>query len=278
MNDSSRVIVAHYLVPVKPSPVTPVPAATLVLLRDRSVDVVEVLLIRRHGASKFAAGDFVFPGGKIELSDGPADAAGWCRGVDAAQAARALRLEDAPDAALGHWIGVIRETFEEAGILLAYAEGGRLARVDDQRYVIYRHACQKDHRAFWEMLRAERLTLATDRLVYFAHWITPETQPLRFDTRFFAAAMPPGQDAVADEHEITEVRWLAPREALDSSARGELSLRNPTVKNLELFDGAPSAAAALERLHGREVPTILPRVIIEGARRRVLLPGDAGYE
>ena len=278
MNDSGRVIVAHYLVPVKPSPVTPVPAATLVLLRDRSVDVVEVLLIRRHGASKFAAGDFVFPGGKIELSDGPADAAGWCRGVDAAQAARALRLEDAPDAALGHWIGVIRETFEEAGILLAYAEDGRLARVDDSRYATYRHACQKDHRAFWAMLRAERLTLATDRLVYFAHWITPETQPLRFDTRFFAAAMPPGQDAVADEHEITEVRWLAPREALDSSARGELSLRNPTVKNLELFDGAPSAAAALERLHGREVPTILPRVIIEGARRRVLLPGDAGYE
>ena len=92
------------------------------------------------------------------------------------------------------------------------------------------------------------------------------------------AAMPPGQDAVADEHEITEVRWLAPREALDSSARGELSLRNPTVKNLELFDGAPSAAAALERLQGREVPTILPRVIIEGDRRRVLLPGDAGYD
>src|SRR5881409_2319352 len=134
VNDSSRVIVAHYLVPVKPSPVTQVPAATLVLLRDRSVDVVEVLLIRRHGASKFAAGDFVFPGGKIELSDGPADAAGWCRGVDAAQAARELRLEDAPDAALGHWIGVIRETFEEAGILLAYAEGGRLARVEDQRF------------------------------------------------------------------------------------------------------------------------------------------------
>ena len=278
MNDSRRVIVAHYRVPVKPSPVTPVPAATLVLLRDRSVDGFEVLLIRRHGASKFAAGDFVFPGGKIEVSDGPADAAGWCRGVDAARAARALGLGAAPDAALGHWIGVIRETFEEAGILLAYAVDGRLARVDEQRYAIYRHACQKDHRAFWEMLRAERLTLATDRLVYFAHWITPAQQPLRFDTRFFAAAMPPGQDAVADEHEITEVRWLAPRQALDSSARGELSLRNPTVKNLELFDGAPSAAAALERLQGREVPTILPRVIIEGDRRRVLLPGDAGYD
>src|SRR5438093_12613441 len=120
-------------------------------------------------------------------------------------------------------MGFYRETFEEVGILMAYAPDGRPVRVDGGRYADYRHACQKDHRAFWAMLRAERLTLATDRLVYFAHWITPETQPLRFDTRLFAAAMPPGQDAVADEPEITEVRWLAPREALDSSARGELS-------------------------------------------------------
>jgi len=113
--------------------------------------------------------------------------------------------------------------------------------------------------------------------VYFAHWITPEIQPLRFDTRFFAAAMPEGQEAVADEREITEVRWLGPREAIDANLRGQLSLRNPTVKNLELFDGAPSVTAALERVHGREVRTILPRVLIEGDTRRVLLPGEPGY-
>src|SRR2546422_7379816 len=86
------------------SPATPVPAATLVLLRDRSHGAYEVLLIRRHSASKFAAGDFVFPGGKIEASDGPADAAAWCRGVDASLAARALDLQATPDAALGRWV------------------------------------------------------------------------------------------------------------------------------------------------------------------------------
>jgi hypothetical protein len=127
------------------------------------------------------------------------------------------------------------------------------------------------------MLRAERLTLMTDGLVYFAHWITPEVQPLRFDTRFFAAVMPSGQAAVADEQEITEVKWLTPREALDAHARGGLSLRNPTVKNLELFDGAASTTAALDRMRGRQVRTILPRVIMEGDKRRVLLPGDPGY-
>lgn len=277
MHDSGRVIVSHYLVSVKPAPATPVPAATLVLLRSRSAGAFEVLLIRRHSASKFAAGDFVFPGGKIETSDGSDDAAAWCRSVDAEQAARRLRLAAPPSAALGHWVGVIRETFEEVGILLAYGPDGRPVRVDVARYADYRRACQADHRAFWDMLRAERLTLATDALVYFAHWITPEVQPLRFDTRFFAAPMPEGQEAVADEREITEVRWLAPREAIELSARGLLSLRNPTVKNLELIDDAATPAAALARLNGREVRTILPRVIIEGDKRRVLLPGEPGY-
>lgn len=268
---------SHCLVSVKPVPVTPVPAATLVLLRNRSAGAFEVLLIRRHTESKFAAGDFVFPGGKIEASDSPDDAAAWCRSVAAGQAARRLGLASPPSAALGHWVGVIRETFEEVGILLAYAPDGGPVRLAGARYADYRRACQADHRAFWEMLRAERLTLATDALVYFAHWITPEVQPLRFDTRFFAAPMPEGQEAVADEREITEVRWLAPREAMDLNARGQLSLRNPTVRNLELFDGAPTSAAALEQMNGREVRPILPRVIVEGDRRRVLLPGDPGY-
>ncbi len=263
--------------PVKPAPVTPVPAATLVLLRHRSAGAFEVLLIRRHSASKFAAGDFVFPGGKIEAGDGPSDAAAWCRSIDAETAARRLRLASPPSAALGHWVGVIRETFEEVGILLAYGPDGRPVRLDRTRHGDYRRACEADHRAFWDMLRAEQLTLATDALVYFAHWITPEVQPLRFDTRFFAAPMPEGQEAVADEREITEVRWLTPREALDTNARGQLSLRNPTVKNLQLFDGAPTIPAALERLNRREVRTILPRVLIEGDTRRVILPGEPGY-
>src|SRR5207253_2646663 len=80
----------------------------------------------------------------------------WCRSVDAAQAARRLGLASPASAALGHWVGVIRETFEEVGILLAYAPDGRPVRVDGGRYADYRRACQADHRAFWEMLRADR--------------------------------------------------------------------------------------------------------------------------
>src|SRR5437016_12760483 len=229
--------------------------------------------MQRHRASKFAAGDFVFPGGKIEPDDAPADAATWCAGLDRQDMSRMLGTAHAPETALAYWIGAIRETFEEVGILLA--RGTRWP--DPTRVETYRRACHSDKQAFWTMLRTEGLTLATDGLVYFAHWITPEIQPLRFDTRFFAAAMPAGQEAVADEQEITEVKWLAPRAALDAHARGELSLRNPTVKNLELFDGAASTAAALDRVRGRQVRTILPRVIMEGDQRRVLLPGEPGY-
>jgi hypothetical protein len=124
------------------------------------------------------------------------------------------------------------------------------------------------------MLRAERLTLATERLTYFAHWITPEESPIRFDTRFFVAATPPGQEAAADGHEITGVRWLTPAEALEALGRKEISLRFPTIKNLELVSGAPTAADVLTGLDGRKVPTIRPRVLTVDGKPVPVLPGD----
>jgi 8-oxo-dGTP pyrophosphatase MutT (NUDIX family) len=226
--------------------VTPVAAATLVLLRDRPAGGPEVLLMRRHAKSKFAAGDFAFPGGKLEPAE-PAE------------------------------VGVIRETFEEVGVLLATDGAGTPARVAEPRFAEWRRACQRDNAAFGAMVRAEGLRLLTDRLVYFAHWITPDDQPLRYDTRFFAAEAPADQDAVGDDYEASEVRWLAPAEALEAQRRGELSMRFPTLTNLRLFEDAPSAAEAVRRLVGREIRTIQPRVVVENGVRRAILPGDPGY-
>jgi 8-oxo-dGTP pyrophosphatase MutT (NUDIX family) len=271
--------VAHYAVPVKPAPATPSPAATLVLIRERSGGGIECLLMQRHQKSKFAAGAFVFPGGKIETDDNPDDAAAWCRGLDMATASRRLNLESAPRTALGYWIGAIRETFEEAGLLLAVDAEGRDVQVTAPRFAEYRRACQSDNRAFWTMLQKEGLRLATDRLVYFAHWITPEDQPLRFDTRFFAAPAPAGQVPSGDEYEMTDLRWLAPAEAVAASKRGEIMLRNPTVKNLLHFNSAHTVTEALDGVRDRPVPTILPRIVVEGdGTRRALLPGDRGYD
>ena len=234
-----------------------------------------MLLLQRHRESKFAAGDYVFPGGKVEVGDNPPDAARWCAGLEPAAAAATLGTD--VETALAYWIGAIRETFEETGVLLAYDRAGGPARMDAAPYDDYRRACQVEPAAFWEMVRAEKLTLATDRLMYLAHWITPEESPLRFDTRFFAAETPAGQEAIGDGEEIIDVRWLAPAEALLAAKRGEISLRNPTVRNIELFTGAGSATEALARLHGRVIPTIRPRVVVKDGARHVLMPGDPGY-
>ena len=260
-----------------PTPVVPSPAATVVLLRDRPGGGIETLLIQRHSRSKFAAGDHVFAGGKIEADDMPPDAERFCRGLTATAAAERMGSGVSPRHALGHWVGAIREAFEEVGILLAEGPGGEPVRITPEsrsRFEAYRVACQTENAAFFDMLRAESLVLSTAALAYFAHWITPEENPIRFDTRFFAAVMPVGQDAVADGREIVGVRWLSPEEAFDALARKEISLRTPTQKNLHLLTGGGTAADVVARLREREVPTIRPRVLTVDGKPVPVLPGD----
>ena len=124
------------------------------------------------------------------------------------------------------------------------------------------------------MVRGEPLQLATDRLVYFAHWITPEEQPLRFDTRFFVAMAPLGQEPEVDGHEIVNLRWLSPKEVEGAIQGKEITLRTPTLKNLELVAAYPSAPEAVAGLGRREVPTIRPRIIQVDGKPLPVLPGD----
>src|SRR5439155_10397625 len=161
----------------------------------------------------------------------------FCRELTTAEAMRRLGGDLGARESIGYWVGAIREAFEEVGILLAYTDEGALLRFTPENraaFVEHRAACQLDHRAFFAMLRAESLTLATDRLAYFAHWITPEESSIRFDTRFFAAVAPAGQEPAVDGHEIVAQRWVAPAEALESLRRREISLRFPTIKSLEI--------------------------------------------
>jgi len=257
-------------------PPAPSGAATLVLLRDRPGGV-ETLLVQRHAGSKFAAGDHVFAGGKLEADDMPSHVERFCLGLTAQEAAQRLGGRLAPRDAVAYWVGAVREAFEEVGMLLAYTPDGefvRFTRDNRDRYASYRAACQAANSAFFAMLRAEALTLATDRLVYFAHWITPEESPIRFDTRFFAAVAPAGQEATPDGREIVALRWLRPADALEARGRKEISLRFPTVKNLELLAGGSTAEAVLEDLRGSEVPTIRPRIVTVDGEPVAVLPGD----
>src|SRR5262245_55479552 len=274
-DDRARASCHTARVSVKPAPAVPSPAATLVLLRDRAGGGVETLLIQRHHKSRFAAGDFVFPGGRVERDDHPTDAAAWCVGLDEATAARRLGGGEG-HAALAYWIGAIREAFEEVGALMAYDSDGGLVR-DPARFSAERRSCQQDHRTFWEFLRAEGLRLATDRLTYFAHWITPEEDPLRFDTRFFAAVMPAAQTPVPDEHEIVAVRWLAPAGASSARGRRGTGARRRALQLLVLFAGAPSAAAASDGAVGGASAARRARLVLEAGQRGAILPGEPGY-
>lgn len=260
---------------VKPS--APRPAATLVLLRDRPGGGVETLLLERPRAARFAGGAFVFPGGKVEPDDASGDVATWCDGPSPEEAARRLGAEPGAPPALAYWVAAIREAFEEAGVLLARGPDGAPVDPAAPRFVAHRRACQGSPAAFWQMIRAEGLRLATDRLVYFAHWITPEEHPVRFDTRFFAAAMPAGQVATADAGEIVALRWLAPAEALAARERGALPLRVPTARTLALLEGAGSTAEALARLAAVRPTPIRPRLVTDGGQSRVVLPGEPGW-
>jgi 8-oxo-dGTP pyrophosphatase MutT (NUDIX family) len=268
----------------------PVPArdaATIMLVRDAAGPegpVLEVCMLRRHLDSDFVGGAYVFPGGKVDDDDRSTAAGHACAGRDDPEASDLLGIASG---GLAFWVAALRECFEEAGVLLAYrqevAPGGVLIEMADpearRRLAARRAELNAGAIAFLELLRSEGLQLAVDRVHYFSHWITPEPAPKRYDTRFFVAALPPGQVPVHDDHETVDTVWVRPADALARAAAGEFDLIFPTMKNLEAVsrfatsDELLAAAAAVER-----VPTVLPRVVADQRGFRILLPGDPGYE
>jgi 8-oxo-dGTP pyrophosphatase MutT (NUDIX family) len=116
------------------------------------------------------------------------------------------------------------------------------------------------------------------QLVKFSRWITPVEVKTRFDTHFFLAPLPPGQEPRIDGEECVDLGWFAPAGALEAHAREEILLVFPTIKHLEQLREFASASELLAEAAGREAPPVLPRVVVEGERVRVLLPGEPGYE
>jgi 8-oxo-dGTP pyrophosphatase MutT (NUDIX family) len=254
--------------------VKPQPAATVTLVRD-APGGLEVLLLERSHSLKFMPGAFVFPGGALDPADSSPGLQSLCVGLEDAAASRALSMERG---GLAYWIAAIREAFEEAGILLAYGADGRVVELNGEsgeRFRKHRELLDRGrHDAFGDVLRKESLRLATDRLLYFGHWITPVTVPRRYDTRFFLAAAPARQEASCDRTETISHVWLRPADALDR--REELGMRFPTIKTLERF----SAYDTVEKLtagiaDSPVVRPLLPRITADG---KTLLPGEPGYD
>ena len=257
---------------------TPQPAATVILLRDASPSP-EVLLIERHAKSDFLPDLYVFPGGRVEPEDRTlGDRLHGARGPDGAEAFARVKQFDA-DSMRTFYVAAIRETFEEAGILLARREGeeGLLDASATEAMAEHRLTVQSGELSFGDLVRRERLELAADRLAVHAHWITPEMVPRRFDTLFFTALTPPGQRARHDGVEATDHVWIRPEDALEQMEAGHRQIIFPTAQNLQTLCGFADAAAALESSLRRPVIPVLPRLTERDGRRVLAIPPEAGY-
>lgn len=249
------------------SPSIPIPSGTIILLRDDATEGLEIFMVVRHHQIDFASGALVFPGGKISPQDEDPDLAERCDGADPDPVLRAVQ------------IGAIREAFEEAGVLLARPAGSD-ALIDGERLKTlehYRDALHGCELTLTEFLEREDLRLACDRLTRFAHWVTPEMMPKRFDTHFFIARAPEDHVLAHDGHESVDSVWISPRRVLEEAEAGTRTVIFPTLRNVELLGESDTVDAATHAAESREIVTVLPWIEQRDDGNWLRIPEEAGY-
>lgn len=226
----------------------------MVVVRD-SDQGPEILLVRRRAGDAFGE-SYTFPGGVLDADEG--NARPFCLGLTSDQADNLLSTDNALD----YYSAVVRELFEETGILL-----GAVAQPGDK----VRAQLHDAELAWTELLEQLQLVITCDALHYFAHWITPRTLPKRWTTRFFLARMPEGQVATPDGSEITDSCWLTASEALS----GDWNLPFPTRATVESLDGMDSVDSLVDWARERQaagVPDILPEIKADDGKHRIFMP------
>lgn len=252
----------------RPAPVPARAAASLLLGRD-GPDGPELFLLARHRDSAFASGALVYPGGSVDEAD-----------RNPGLRARADGSEALDAEALAFRVAAIREAFEECGVLLARARGsnellGR-ERVDSIKRR-FADALAGHSLDLLELAEAEDLVLACDHLIPFAHWITPESQPKRFDTHFFLAGAPPDQEARHDGHESIASLWITPAALVKAADAREWYVMFPTRLNAQKFGQSATVADALAAARAAPVVTVMPSGRKVEGGRKLRIPAGAGY-
>ncbi len=260
--------------PEPPAVVEARPAATVLLVRDAEPSGVEVFVLRRTASAAFGAGMYVFPGGRVDDVDHAVELEPYCDGLDDARASARLGVDHG---GLAYWVAAVRECFEEAGVLLARRrDGSALAVSEADRTAVHRGELSME-----ELCRRDSLVLDLAAIRYVAHWVTPFGEsPRRFDTRFFLAAAPPGQEGIHDDAELVHSMWVRPADAVAQADAGDLVMMPPTIANLRFVADCADAASALAKADGiGSPPRIQPKLLPtpDGARL-VSLPGDPDYD
>jgi 8-oxo-dGTP pyrophosphatase MutT (NUDIX family) len=252
-------------------------AATVMLLRD-GAEGIEVCMLRRNLNSDFVGGAYVFPGGAVDPDDAGPDVEALVTGWTDVSASRQVDVESG---GLAFWVAAIRESFEEAGLLLAHHADGRIVDLDADagRWAEHRASVDTGEGRLVDVCVQEGLRLATDRIEYFSRWITPLGAPRRYDTRFFVALAPEGQTPVHDDREVIATVWITPATALAEHGAGRFEMIFPTVRTLESLQQFERASdvVAHARSIGQIVP-VRPRIIEHSSGLRIVLPGDRQFD
>ena len=257
-------------------------AATVILLREAAPGPFEIFLMRRHRKQSFMGNAFVFPGGRLEDQDHHPELARFSPHFSAAQACQALGEPDlSPETALGLYFAAVRETFEESGALLAEQDSGGMLDLTHEscrsRYQQYRLDIYGGRISLQDLARQEKIHFRLDLLRPFSHWITPEIESKRFDTRFLLARIPDGQKLSHDAVEMTESLWITPREALEKKDKGQMLLMPPTLVTLEELAEYDSLDRLFTAAAQREIHPIQPQVFSQGKTLGLKLPHDPEY-
>ena len=208
-------------------------ASTVILVRPDGRGEFEVFLTRRPPDMEVLAGFYVFPGGILEQKDYSEQMLRRCRGLSLSEAQRTLGNELSPELSLGHSVAVVRELFEEAGILFSVTENGAPLELGDnnlkKRLAEKRRALVDGGMDFPSLLESEGLYCDLSRPIYFSHRVTPEKYAVRYDTRFYLAKLPASQIPLFSSEEVMESLWIKPEEVLRRHEKSDLPLMPPTV-------------------------------------------------
>ncbi len=246
-------------------PSVPSPSATLILARKHAAEV-EVYLLRRSATSNFMPGAYVFPGGSLETAD--MDTAFWLNHVDLPVEQLAPTLDGKVERMLPFAVAAIRETWEEAGLLLAAPTQGRSGA----------EPVGSKGLPFTLWIQSCGLCLSISKLGRWHHWITPELMPRRFDTFFFMTPVQPDQTCRPDNHETVHGVWINPGKALAKNARGHLTLSPPTLVTLHQMLPFADFDELMAETRNRSWPApIMPRLWPLENGALIIEPWDPDY-
>jgi 8-oxo-dGTP pyrophosphatase MutT (NUDIX family) len=245
--------------------------------RDASTVVIvgqagDILMMKRPGTMKFAAGAYVFPGGRVDEADSD-PRIGW-HGTPPEEFAALLGAS--PEQARALVVAAVRETYEESGILLAGSPDGQTVVPDGPEWDADRAAIRAGELPFPDLLGKHGLVILADRIVPWARWITPVAEPRRYDTRFFAAIVPEGQTVDGHLAEADKIAWVAPEAGLSAAQAGEIMLLPPTAATLSEFAAATGDVSAFLRQQ-REITPIQPAIVIEDGEAWLEVPEGVSY-